>query len=170
MQEPLRVVHYVNQFFGGIGGEEAANAEVSLSDGAVGSGRALQQALGQDGTVTHTVICGDNFANDQQDAAMVAIETHLRSLQPDVLIAGPAFGSGRYGLACAQVGKLAHELGIPAVSGMHPDNPGVADAMPTVYVVPAGETSTDLVLPLLSVAVSLSARLESVPATGSTGS
>jgi glycine reductase len=47
-------------------------------------------------------------------------------------------------LACAQVGKIAHALGIPAVAGMHPDNPGVADAMPNVYVVPTGETSTDM--------------------------
>jgi glycine reductase len=144
MQEPLRVVHYVNQFFGGIGGEEAANAEVSLVEGAVGSGRALQQALGEHGIVSYTLICGDNTANDRQDDAMPAIETHLRTLQPDVLIAGPAFGSGRYGLACAQVGKIAHALGIPAVAGMHPDNPGVADAMPNVYVIPTGETSADM--------------------------
>ncbi len=103
MQQPLRVVHYINQFFGGIGGEDAANAEVSLTQGAVGSSRALQQALGQQGTVVHTLICGDNFANDQSAQALAMIEAHLQTLQPDVIIAGPAFGSGRYGLACVQV-------------------------------------------------------------------
>ena len=88
MQEPLRVVHYVNQFFGGIGGEEAANAEVSVVEGPVGSGRALQQALGDQGTVVNTIICGDNYANDRFEAAQAAIETELRSLQPVRQVAG----------------------------------------------------------------------------------
>jgi hypothetical protein len=30
MPEPLRVVHYINAFFGGRGGEEEAHAAVSL--------------------------------------------------------------------------------------------------------------------------------------------
>ena len=47
MGNPLRVVHYVNQFFGGIGGEDVAHVGVSLSDATVGSSRALQQALGR---------------------------------------------------------------------------------------------------------------------------
>ena len=46
MNRPLRVVHYVNQFFAGIGGEEQAHVGVSVRDGAVGPGRALQQSLG----------------------------------------------------------------------------------------------------------------------------
>ncbi len=144
MPEPLRVVHYVNQFFGGIGGEEAANVDASVADGTVGSGRALQQALGPQGTVVHTLICGDNYANDRRDEAMTALETHLRALQPDVLMAGPAFGSGRYGLACAQVCQLAQEIGIPALTGMHPDNPGVASSWPNVLMAPTGETSADM--------------------------
>jgi glycine reductase len=144
MPEPLRVVHYVNQFFGGIGGEAAANAEVSLAEGVVGSGRALQQVLGQQGTVTHTLICGDNFANDQRDEAMVAIETHLRSLQPDAVIAGPAFGSGRYGLACVDVCRTAQAIGLAAVTGMHPDNPGVSASRPHVLIVPTDETAADM--------------------------
>jgi glycine reductase len=144
MQEPLRVVHYVNQFFGGIGGEEAANAEVSVVEGPVGSGRALQQALGDQGTVVNTIICGDNYANDRFEEAQAAIETELRSLQPDVLIAGPAFGSGRYGASCTQVCKIAAEMGLAALTGMHPDNPGVTRALPDVYIVPTGETSADM--------------------------
>ncbi len=144
MQEPLRVVHYVNQFFGGIGGEEAANAEVSVVEGAVGSGRALQQALGDQGTVVHTIICGDNYANDRFEEARTAIETQLRALQPDILIAGPAFGSGRYGASCTQVCKIAAAMGLAALTGMHPDNPGAVSALPDVYVVPTGETSADM--------------------------
>jgi betaine reductase len=36
MSASLRVVHYVNQFFGGIGGEDQANVGVSVKTGAVG--------------------------------------------------------------------------------------------------------------------------------------
>ena len=119
MGNPLRVVHYVNQFFGGVGGEEAANVGVSLVHGAVGAGRALQQAMGEDGTVLGTLLCGDNTANERRDETMAAIETHLRALRPDVVLAGPAFGSGRYGLACVEVCKVAQAMGLPAVTGMH---------------------------------------------------
>ncbi len=151
MQQPLRVVHYINQFFGGIGGEDAANAEVSLTEGTVGSSRALQQALGQQGTVVNTLICGDNFANDQSAKALAAIEAHLRTLQPDVIIAGPAFGSGRYGLACVQVCKTARNIGIPAITGMHPENPGVPGSLPDIMVVPTGETSADMQKALVAI-------------------
>ena len=46
MSSPLRVVHYVNQFFGGIGGEDQANVGVSVKAGAVGPGRALEAGRG----------------------------------------------------------------------------------------------------------------------------
>ena len=36
MAEPLRVLHYINAFFGGLGGEEEAHTAVSLQDGASG--------------------------------------------------------------------------------------------------------------------------------------
>ena len=44
MTAPLRVVHYVNQFFGGIGGEDQAHVGVSAREGAVGPGRLLEKA------------------------------------------------------------------------------------------------------------------------------
>jgi len=46
MSGPLRVVHYVNQFFGGIGGEDQAHVGVTVKAGAVGPGRLLEAALG----------------------------------------------------------------------------------------------------------------------------
>lgn len=144
MDQPLRVVHYVNQFFGSLGGEDMANVGVSLRDGAVGAGRALQQALGSYGSISHTLICGDNYIHDQREAAIPALETHLRALQPDVLVAGPAFGSGRYGLACAEVCRLAQSLHIPAVTGMHPENPGAQSPLGELVVVPTGQTSADM--------------------------
>src|SRR5262245_1332628 len=124
MDKPLRVIHYVNQFFGGLGGEEVANVGVSVRNGAVGAGRALQQALEDQGSIIGTLVCGDNYIHDKRDAALTALETPLRELRPDVVVAGPAFASGRYGLACTEVCKLARALGFAAVTGMHPENPG----------------------------------------------
>src|SRR5919198_3227969 len=110
MGTPLRVVHYLNQFFAGIGGEDVANIPPRMQNGPVGSGRPLQQILKDDGTVVATLVCGDNYLNDERDAALAAIVTMLPELKPDVLIAGPAFESGRYGLACAEVCKAAQRV------------------------------------------------------------
>ena len=90
MSTPLRVVHYVNQFFAGIGGEAQAHVGVSVREGAVGPGRALEAALGDAARVVATVIGGDNFVSENQDAAAKAIGGHLRELVPDVVVAGPA--------------------------------------------------------------------------------
>ena len=38
----LKVIHVVNQFFAGIGGEEQAGIPVAVADGAVGAARGLQ--------------------------------------------------------------------------------------------------------------------------------
>jgi glycine reductase complex component B subunit gamma len=144
MGGPLRVVHYLNQFFGGIGGEDVASMPPRVHDGPIGSGRALQQALKEQGTVMATLICGDNYINDARDDAVAAIVETLQARKPDVLIAGPAFESGRYGLACAEVCKAAQGVGIPALTGMHPDNPGVESGRPEVYIVPTAASPVEM--------------------------
>jgi betaine reductase len=144
MSTPLRVAHYINQFFAGIGGEEHAGVGVSVRDGAVGPGRALDKTFGDAATVVATIICGDNFASDRGDDALKEIAQHLRRLAPDVVVAGPAFGSGRYGLACARVSVTAKELGIPAITAMHADNPGATSYRKQVVIVPTGESSTSM--------------------------
>ena len=144
MSSPLRVVHYINQFFAGIGGEEQAGVGVSVRDGAVGPGRALDKAFAGAATVAATIVCGDNFVSDHADDAVAQISEHLRRLAPDVLVAGPAFGSGRYGLACGRVCVVARDLGIPALTAMHRDNPGATSYQKQVIIVPTGESSTSM--------------------------
>jgi betaine reductase len=144
MTTPLRVAHYINQFFAGIGGEERADEAVSAREGAVGPGRALQSALGESARVVGTVICGDNFINERADEALAAVTGHLRALAPDVVVAGPAFGSGRYGLACGLVCRAAREAGIPAVTAMHPENPGVSVNRRDTVIVPTGESAASM--------------------------
>lgn len=122
----LRVVHFLNQFFGGLGAEEAAQSPPQAKEGPVGPGELLKEALGKRAEVVATVICGDNYFAEDMDKAADEVLGLIESYRPDLLIAGPAFGAGRYGPACGRVSKdVGERLGIPAVTGMHPENPGV---------------------------------------------
>lgn len=139
----MRVGHYLNQFFAGIGGEERAQTPPSVREGAVGPGRLVDALLRPEGEVASTFICGDNFFNEQFEAAAEALRGWLRDVRPDIVVAGPAFAAGRYGRACAEVCRLAAEEGIPAVTGMHPENPGVL-IYRQAYVVPTGDSAADM--------------------------
>ena len=137
----IRVVHYLNQFFGGVGGENKADVGPQVRNGPIGPGRAIQSALGGQGEVVATVICGDNYFAEKMEGAAEEVIQLLRSYRADVLIAGPAFDSGRYGIACGAVCKaVENRLGIPAVTGMHEENPGVDLFSRNVYTVKTGET------------------------------
>jgi glycine reductase len=144
MENRVRIVYYLNQFFGGLGGENKANVEVFVQDGYVGPGRALSTIIGNEGEIVATLIGGDNYMNDRSNEAQSTIRTELARLKPDLLIAGPAFEAGRYTLACVGVCKTARELGIPAVTGMHPDSPGVATGGHEVIIVPTGSSPVEM--------------------------
>ncbi len=133
----LRVGHYLNQFFAGVGGEEHANHPPEIREGPVGPGRLLQTLLGGEGAVISTLVCGDNYFNEQAEAAQAAVRDWLQAARPDLVLAGPAFAAGRYGSACAAVCRLAEAAGIPAVAGLHPENPGLL-LYKRAYVVPTG--------------------------------
>ena len=152
MSEPLRVAHYLNQFFAGIGGEERADVGVSSRPDPVGPGRALQAALGDGARIVGTVVCGDNVMAEREEAAVAAIRRELQGLRPSVLVAGPAFGSGRYGIACATACRAAAALGIPSVTGMHPDNPAVEAHRQHVLIVPTSESATGMQPALVTLA------------------
>lgn len=140
----LRVVHFLNQFFGGVGGENAANVALDMRDGAIGPGGLLQELLAGQGAVVSTVICGDNYFSEERDAALAALRRALTAAKPDVVVAGPAFDAGRYGLACAEVCKAARAMGIPAVTAMHPENPGVLGYGQDIVAVPTGESPAEM--------------------------
>src|SRR3989475_6980006 len=99
MSGPLRVVHYVNQFFGGIGGEDQAHVGVTAKAGPVGPGRALETALGDGARVEATLIGGDNFVNERGEGDPRAITPQADPVKPPALVAGPPRASRRYGLA-----------------------------------------------------------------------
>jgi len=75
------------------------------------------------------------------------IETHRAglALAPDLLLAGPAFNAGRYGLACAAVCEAVEtRFGLPAVTALYPENPAVEDYRRRVTIVEAGENVLDM--------------------------
>jgi glycine reductase len=134
----LRVVVYLNQFFGQIGGEDRAGVGPQAFPGAVGAARAVQQALGEAGRVVATVVAGDNYMAEQS-AAVAEVLALLEIEKPDLLVAGPAFLAGRYGVACGALCEAAQSvLGIAAVTGMHPENPGVELYRRRVHVIATG--------------------------------
>lgn len=143
-EKKLKVVHFLNQFFAGLGGEEQANLPVEIRQGAVGAGRALQNSLRQQGEVVATIISGDNYFNEQKAAALRAVNDALGQYGPDVVVAGPAFNAGRYGLACGEVCRAAQGRGIPAVTAMYHENPGVLEHLRHVYIVPTGDNPAEM--------------------------
>ena len=138
----LRVVHYLNQFFGGIGSENRADQEPRLREGAVGPGQLLQRALGDKADVAATVLCGDNFINEHAELASEHIRELASSCRPDLVVAGPAFNAGRYGMGCGIAGTALQEaLHVPAITGMHPDNPAADLYRRQLYIVPTAATA-----------------------------
>lgn len=141
----VRVVHYLNQFFGQIGGEEAAGAGPQAREGPVGPGLAVEAVLAGRGVVVATVICGDNYFAAQPEQAGEQVVRLIEPYRPDLVLAGPAFNAGRYGPACGAVCKLVQErLKIPAVTGMYPENPGVDLYRRHIYCVPTGPSAVGM--------------------------
>lgn len=126
----MKVAHYVNQFFAGRGGEDAASLGPFRLEGAVGPGKGLGL------TVSVTLACGDDYFGEHEEDALVQLLRWLAEDAPDVLVCGPSFGSGRYGYACGTLAREAARLGIPAVCGMHPESPGVLAAEGAAFIVP----------------------------------
>jgi betaine reductase len=159
MAEKIRVVHYLNQFFAQIGGEEKADIGPGFKEGPIGPSRALQQALGDHGEVVATVFCGDNYFAEHLEQATAELLRQMKSFKPHLLIAGPAFESGRYGVACGAICQAAQErLGIYAVAGMCEENAGAALYRKSVYIVDSG-SSVVRMAPVLQRMVALGLKL-----------
>jgi betaine reductase len=140
----VRIVLYLNQFFGQLGGEEAAGVEPRAVTTVVGPGRAVVGLLQPGEELVGTVVCGDNYFADNPNAADECLAL-VRQLQPDLLLAGPAFNAGRYGVACGAVcQRVAQELKIPAVTGMYPENPGADLYRADVFIVRTGESAATM--------------------------
>ena len=140
-----KVVHYINQFFAGIGGEEKADYKPELREGFVGPGQALQAALGDEFEVVATIICGDNYFGENLEVATDTVLEMVKKYNPDVFVAGPAFNAGRYGVACGTVCKAVEErLGVPSVTAEYEENPGVDMFRKDVIIMKTGNSAADM--------------------------
>ncbi len=150
----FKVLYYVNQFFGQIGGEEKAGIEPMFKQEKIGPAMGfasliknigpephddqplaaardartldIMKSASEGGEIVGTIICGDNYFNENKEKALEYILNVIKEVQPDILVAGPAFNAGRYGMACGEIAKaVVEELNIPVVTGMYVENPGV---------------------------------------------
>lgn len=135
-----KAIHYINQFFGQIGGEDKADFEPEIRDGVVGPGMFLKNVL--DAEITHTIICGDNFMTSNTDQALEVILSELEKFDFDIFIAGPAFQAGRYGVACGTICKAVKDkFNVPVITSMHVENPGVEMFKKEMYIFKGGRSA-----------------------------
>ncbi|NCB26003.1 MAG: glycine/betaine/sarcosine/D-proline family reductase selenoprotein B, partial [Bacteroidia bacterium] len=70
-----RVVCFINQFFGQIGGEDMAHVGFSVKNEAVGPAKLFETLMKDECEVVGTVICGDNyFAENTETAVAEGVE------------------------------------------------------------------------------------------------
>ena len=159
MAEKIRVVHYLNQFFAQIGAEEKADIGPGFKESPTGPGRALQHTLAEHGEVVATLFCGDNYFAEHAEEATEELLRQMARFKPHLLIAGPAFESGRYGVACGAICQVAQErLGIYTVAGMDEENAGADLYCKHVYIINSGDSVVRM-LPTLQRMVTLGLKL-----------
>lgn len=136
-----KVILYLNQFFGQIGGEDKADFKPEIREGLVGPALQLNKLL-DNATITHTIICGDNFMGSNTEDAIETMINYLEGIDFDLFFAGPAFQAGRYGVACGHICKAVKEkFKVEVVTSMHEENPGVDMFKKDMYILKGGNSA-----------------------------
>ena len=78
-----RLVHYINQFYAGIGGEEFAGQEPIKLDKLPPISVQLQNSLGEEAEIVATVVCGDSYFNENLEAASEKVLSLIQAEKPD---------------------------------------------------------------------------------------
>src|ERR1043165_7772365 len=160
----MRIAHYLNQFFGGIGAEEHAGKELEIRDGVIGPGKLLESLLGNEAKVVITFVGGDNYAVEHQEELTDAVLKKLRETKVDLFVAGPCFDAGRYGMAAGALCRaVQQELKIPVVPAMSEENPGVDLHRDALYIIDSGTSIArlrEVVLKMAALSNKLVARSE----------
>lgn len=141
----LKVVHYLNQFFAGIGGEEKADVAPQILEKLPPVTAQLSNLLGEEFEVVGAIVCGDSYFNENLDTARVEVLDMIKSFSPDLLIAGPSFNAGRYGMAAATVASdVEEELKIKAFAAMYEENPGVDVFRKKLHIVKTSDSAAGM--------------------------
>lgn len=145
MSDKFKVLYYVNQFFGQIGGEDKAGMEPEFKKEAIGPAMGFEGHIKDEGEVVGTIICGDNYFNENTEEALEYVKKIVKEENPDIVVAGPAFNAGRYGMACAGVcNTVKDEFDIPVVTGMYHENPGVEACKAKAIVIETKDSAGDM--------------------------
>ena len=141
----MRIAHYLNQFFAGVGAEEKAGMPLESRESAVGPGKLLEQQIGGDAKVVLTLVCGDNYAVENQDQIIAAAVQKIREAKVDLLIAGPCFQAGRYGMAAGAIcSAVQSQLNIFVLAAMSEENPGTDLYRELMYIVDSGSNAAKM--------------------------
>ena len=73
----VRLMHFTNQFFAGIGSEDKADVPPYSYKGATGPGKRLQELLGDSAEIVVTTYCGDNYFANNTKEALASIEVNM---------------------------------------------------------------------------------------------
>jgi betaine reductase len=140
----MKILHYLNQFFGQQGGEEKTSMPPMYIDKPVGPGMLFNTLLNE-GKIVGTVLCGDNYYAENMEKAREEILELVRKMSPDLLITGPAFNAGRYGMACADLAQaVKKEFGIPVVTGLYEENPAIEIYKRELPIVKTGNSAASM--------------------------
>lgn len=145
MAEKIKVVHYINQFFAGMGAEDTASVGISVKEEVVGPGLALAKALGDEFEIVATIICGDNHIAENTEEVCAEFGKILKQYGCELFIAGPGFNAGRYGIGCgASVAYVTETLKIPAVTALYAENPGTDVYKNRGYILETGNNAAKM--------------------------
>lgn len=142
-----RALYYINQFYAGIGGEDKADIGLQEYDQKLGPALGMDKFWQDEMEVVKTIACGDNYFNDDDkfEGLLPRLREIIQEVKPDVVIAGPAFNAGRYGVACGKfVDFVRREFGIPAVTAMYWENPAVPMFVSDNYIIRTPETAAGM--------------------------
>ena len=138
----MKAIHYINQFFAGIGGEDKADQTPIFHDNLIGNSNLLNNMM-PDIEVTNTIVCGDNYITNHTDEALKEIFAWLDTKEFDIFFAGPAFMAGRYGVGCGIMCKAVSErYNVPVITSMNEENPGVEEYKAAAYIFKGGRKAT----------------------------
>ncbi len=120
-----------------MGGEEQAGCRPRKVQGPRGPGRLLEKIFREhltDVEIVSTVVCGDSYFAENEEKSLEEIIPWIKGYSPDLVIAGPAFNAGRYGMACGSICTTLTQMGIPAITAMYCENPGVDQYRKSVFI------------------------------------
>lgn len=136
-----KVVHYINQFFAGVGGEDQADHRPEILAELAPQSKLLDSKL-DDCEVVATLVCGDNYYGENIEQAQKELIELLKDIEFDILIAGPAFRAGRYGVACGGAATAIKEaFNVDVFTSMNEENPGVEMWKKQMYVFKGGASA-----------------------------